>query len=80
MGDRDARVHTGRHDRHGRTGRRRRVREEQIDLAAPPTRQTALDLTFREAADQARKEFFDAIEEAEARHEGVDDVHPRPQG
>lgn len=68
--------HAGGDDRNRRTGRRvRRHAEEQLDVETPT--QTALDLNFREAATQARSEFFRAIEEAEAGNKSVDDVHSR---
>lgn len=69
---RHARFSTRGLDSNRRAGRRRRRHEVQIDWTSQTT---ALDENFGEAAAQARKHFFGALEKAEAGNESVDGVH-----
>lgn len=71
---RNAGFSSRRADSDGRASVRRRRREEQTDFWARP--QTALEESYGESARQAQRDFFAAVEEAEAGHESLDGLHP----
>lgn len=66
------RVHSGGHDRDGRASTKRRHAEEQIDLAAPPTRQT----DWLEAQRQAEIEALEGSVEAQLVAQGFGPFDP----
>jgi hypothetical protein len=74
MGTKDARIHTGRNDRNGGTRSTNR-------------RRTSLDYATQALATKGweiPEDFIAALEieleEAEARYEGLDGLHPRDEG
>lgn len=80
MGTKDARIHTGRIDRNGRARGSRRDTSFFGRYGAPPTKR------FCDCEAAGVPTFFCArcrtpgLAEAEARHKGVDGLHPRDEG